>query len=70
MSFYRFSIHDMGRDFSLRHQVHTKSGSHPVCYKFGVWDPFPREKLLVHEAEHSSLSNADVNNAWTVTFTS
>jgi hypothetical protein len=45
------------RNFSLRHSVHTVSGTHRDSYQMDTGAPFPRIKL-----DHSPPSSATVKN--------
>jgi hypothetical protein len=57
------------RIFSLRHRVHTGSGSHPASNPAGTEFLSSRIKRPDREAETSPPSNAQVKNAWRCTST-
>jgi hypothetical protein len=50
------------REFSLLHRLQTDSGADPV----GTVSSFPGLNWPEHEADHSSLSNAEVKNSGAV----
>jgi len=53
--------------FSLRHRVQTGSGVRPTSYPMGNGGSFHGGKATGREANHSSPSVAEVNNAWSYT---
>jgi hypothetical protein len=55
--------------FSLHQCVHTSSGAHPAFYPVGTKGSYLGVKWLGCEADHSSLSNVEVNNVWSHTST-
>jgi hypothetical protein len=51
-------------NFSLRHHVHTGSEAQPASYSMGSRGCFLGVKRPGREADHSTPSSAEVNNAW------
>jgi hypothetical protein len=49
-------------DFSLLHVVQTGSGADPASYPMGTGALSPGVRRPGREADHSSLSNAEVKN--------
>jgi hypothetical protein len=51
------------KDFSSSLCVQTGTGAHPAAHPVGTGGPFPgAKKQLRHDADHSSPSNAEVEN--------
>jgi hypothetical protein len=48
-------------NFSLRHRVHTDSGTQPTSYETSTGGSFPGGQMTEHETDHSSPSSAEVN---------
>jgi hypothetical protein len=48
------------RDFSLLHCFQVGSGAYPATYAMDTGNSFPGVKRLEREADHSSLSSAEV----------
>jgi hypothetical protein len=56
------------RNFS-HHYVQTSSGAHPASYTMGPRGSFPGVKQPEREADHSPPCSAEIENAWSYTFT-
>jgi hypothetical protein len=56
-------------NFSLHHRVQTGSGAHPASYRMDTSGSYPGVKRQGRKADHSSLSSAEVINAWSFTST-
>jgi hypothetical protein len=56
-------------NFSLRHQVQTSSGAHPVSFLMETTGYFPRGKAAGAWSWPSPPSRAEVKNAWSYTST-
>jgi hypothetical protein len=56
-------------NFSLHHRVQTASGAHPTSYPMGTRAISMGLKRQGREADHSSLSRAEVKNMWNYTST-
>jgi len=54
---------------ALRHRVQTGSGTHPTSYRMGIWVVTPGVKRPGRETNNSSLSSAELKNAWNYTST-
>jgi hypothetical protein len=56
-------------NFPLHHHVQASSGAHPVSYIMGTRGSFPGVRRSGREADQSSTSSVEFENAWSCTCT-
>jgi hypothetical protein len=63
------SIPGKEKKFYVIYSVQTVCGSHPAFYQKGTGGSFFSNKGLRREADNSPTSSAEIDNAWSYTFT-
>jgi hypothetical protein len=59
----------MAKNFSLRHRVQARSGTHQASYPMGTRSFSPGVKRPGREDDHSLYCSAEVKNGWSYTST-